>query len=170
MHRAITTLLSFLLIGQFSPANADFSDDFRAFIVGNDTPNHAAPTTAIDNSAQACLTCHDGSHATAITVRRRGSPLQIRGSQTLNHPIGMNYDESVRHDPQGYRVRTALHPNIQFINGQVTCVSCHQIKNSVNTANTQTSAALTMKGSCTATKQLTTGYGDRALCLSCHIK
>lgn len=162
----------FLLVGQTTSVSADFSDDFRAYILADEAPGHRSNTVAasIDFSAQSCLTCHDGSHASPITVRRRGSPLQIRGSQTLNHPIGMNYDESARHDPQGYRARSSLHPNIQLVDGQVTCVSCHQVRTTTLASTSYNVNATARVNGCTATKELTTGYGDRALCLACHIK
>ncbi len=167
--RLVTTALSVLLLmlGCAMPASADFADQFRAFIVGNETP----VTQAIDNVAQGCMQCHDGSSASHITLRRSGSPLQIRGSQTLNHPVGMVYDDSVRKDPQSYRSRTALHPNIKLVNGQVSCVSCHQVKSdSLLAANTSPVTSALPSNSCTATKELTTGHGDKALCMACHNK
>jgi hypothetical protein len=157
-----------LLFGYVMPATADLGDQFRAFILGTETQTRDQP---IDTVAQGCLQCHDGSRAAHITARRSGSPLQIRGSQTLNHPVGMVYDDAVRKDPQGYRARAALQPKIQLVNGQVTCVSCHQLRTGLLTAtNTQAIPAAVPTNSCTATKELTTGHGDRALCLACHIK
>lgn len=168
MRFHISVLSVFLLLtGYTVPASADFADQFRAFIVGNETP----VTQAIDTVAQGCMQCHDGSSASHITIRRSGSPLQIRGSQTLNHPVGMVYDDAVRKDPQSYRSRTALHPNIRLVNGQVSCVSCHQLKsNAIIASNNTTMAATVPSNSCSATKELTTGHGDKALCMACHNK
>jgi hypothetical protein len=162
-------LVLMLLFGYAMPAAADFADQFRTFILGAETP--APRNQPIDTLAQGCMQCHDGSRASHITLRRSGSPMQIRGSQTLNHPVGMVYDDAVRKDPQGYRARAALQPKIQLVNGQVTCVSCHQLRMGLVTAtNTQAIPAAVPTNSCTATKELTTGHGDRALCLACHIK
>jgi hypothetical protein len=158
-----------LIFGCAMPAAADFADQFRTFILGSETP--ATHNQPIDASAQGCMQCHDGSRAAHITLRSSGSPMQIRGSQTLNHPVGMVYDEAVRKDPQSYRARAALHPKIQLVNGQVSCVSCHQLRTDLVTAmNFPTSPATMPSNGCTATKELTTGHGDRALCMACHVK
>jgi hypothetical protein len=164
-------LLLLLAVFVSSAANAGgLADRFRDFILGDEAQAKSA-LPGLDASARACLQCHDGSHAPPVAGRAAGSPLQIRGSQTLNHPIGMVYDQSVMRDPQGYKSRAALHPNIRFVDGQVSCVSCHQTRTDLTlAAASDVKPQLTNASTCTATKELTVGRRDRDLCLACHNK
>ena len=148
---------------------ASFADRFRDFIVGSEA-QASSRAPALDTSARGCLQCHDGLRAAHIAVRTSGSALQIRGSQTLNHPVGMVYERSVMKDPQGYKSRAALHPNVRLVEGQVSCVSCHQTRGEVS-ANTHPEPRLEFAANtCTATKELTVGHRDRELCMACHNK
>ena len=146
-----------------------FGDNFRNFVLGNET--QAKSTSGLDTSARACLQCHDGSRATHVSARSAGGPLEIRGSQTLNHPIGMIYDQSAMKDPQGYKSRTALNPNIRLVEGQVSCISCHQTRTDMTLAAAGDAPIQVPNASvCTATKELTVGRRDRDLCMACHNK
>lgn len=145
-------------------------DSFRNFVLGNEVQAKSG-ASGLDTSARACLQCHDGSRATHVTARSAGGPLEIRGSQTLNHPIGMVYDQTVMKDPQGYKSRAALHPNIRLVEGQVSCISCHQTRTDRTVAAAgDVHLELTNTSTCTATKQLAVGRGDRDLCMACHNK
>jgi len=150
---------------------AGLGDRFRDFIVGNEAQAKSGASRP-DTSARACLQCHDGSRATHVTARSAGGPLEVRGSQTLNHPIGMVYDQTVMKDPQGYKSRAALHPNIRLVEGQVSCISCHQTRTDLTVAAAgDVQLELTNTSTCTATKELATGgRRDRDLCLACHNK
>jgi len=152
-------------------ANADgLADRFRDFVVGNAAQANSR-ASGLDTSARACLQCHDGSRATHVSARSAGGPLEVRGSQTLNHPIGMVYDQSAMKDPQGYKSRTALHPNVRLVDGQVSCVSCHQTRTDLTVAAAgDVQLELTNASTCTATKELTVGRRDRELCMACHNK
>lgn len=152
---------------------ASLAEHFQAFILGAEA--QARPLERrdlqLDAIAQACLQCHDGSHASHVYVRQAGTAMPIRGTQTLNHPIGMAYDQSALNKPHSYRSRALLHPGIQLVDGQVTCISCHQTK--ISTASLPTKVAqldLPRGTNCNATKELTVGRRDKELCLACHIK
>jgi hypothetical protein len=74
-------------------------------------------------------------------------------------------------DPQGYRSRAALHPNIRLVEGQVSCISCHQTRTDRTVAAAgDVHLELTNTSTCTATKELTVGRRDRDLCMVCHNK
>ena len=163
-------ILSLSISATPSAQAASFAEHFRDFIVGAEAQTHSrAP--GLDTSAQGCLQCHDGSRAAHVTVRASGSPLQIRGSQTLNHPVGMVYERAVMKDPQGYKSRAALHPNVRLVEGQVSCVSCHQTRTDLTlAAAADMPIELASPSTCTATKELTVGRRDRDLCMACHNK
>lgn len=175
MQRHNTVLAVLILVfGSSTPALAtSLAEHFQAFVLG--APAQARPLEArdlrFDAIAQGCLQCHDGSRASHVSVRTAGTPMPVRGSRTLNHPVGMAYDQSVSKDPHGYRPRAALHPDIRLVNGQVTCISCHQTK--TGAAPMPAMQAHLDQGrdtSCTATKELAVGQRDKDLCLACHIK
>ena len=164
----------FLVLGSAtSAAAASLAESFRAFVLGAEA--QARPLEArdlrLDAIAQGCLQCHNGSRASHVTARSAGTPMPMRGSQSLNHPVGMSYDRTVLKDPHGYRPRAALHPNIRLVDGLVTCISCHQAK--ANAAPVPTMEARLDQSkdtTCTATKDLTMDRRDKDLCLACHIK
>ncbi len=170
------TVLAVLIpvFGGATPAMAtSLAEHFQAFVLGAEA--QARPLEArdlrLDAIAQGCLQCHDGSRASHVSVRNTGTPMPIRGFQTLNHPVGMVYDQSLSKDPNGYRPRAALHANIRLIDGQVTCVSCHQIKTGAAPAPTlHAQLDQNRDTACTATRELTVGQRDKDLCLACHIK
>lgn len=174
--RFLNTVLAipFLVFGCVLPAAAtNLAEHFRAFVLGAEAQAHTrvASDPGLDAIAQGCLQCHDGSRASHVFVRGAGTPMPTYGSQTLNHPVGMTYDQSVSKDPHGYRPRAALHTNIQLVNGQVTCVSCHQVKTSAASVPAmQARLDLGRDTTCTATRELTMGKRNKDLCLACHIK
>jgi len=172
-HKRILIVL-ILVFGCVTPVQAkSLAEHFQAFVLGAEAQARPLETRdlRLDNIAKSCLQCHDGSRASHVSVRNAGTPMPIRGTQTLNHPVGMAYDKSALKDPHGYRPRAALHPAIQLVDGQVTCISCHQAK--VRAASLPTMEARLDHGkgmNCTATKELTMGRRDKDLCLACHIK
>lgn len=173
-HNTVLVVLILVFAGSTPALATSLAEHFQAFVLGAQA--QAQPREARDLRhdaiAQGCLQCHDGSRASHVPVRNAGTPMPMRGSQTLNHPVGMAYDQSVSKDPHGYRPRAALHPDIPLVDGRVTCISCHQIK-------TRAAPAPAMQAhldqgrddtTCTATKELTVGQRDKDLCLACHIK
>lgn len=172
-HNTILVVFTLVFAGSTPALASSFAEQFQAFVLGAEA--QARPLEArdlkLDAIAQGCLQCHDGSRASHVTARGAGAPMQSRGFQTMNHPVGMTYDRSVSKDPNGFRPRSALHPNVRLVEGQVSCVSCHQIKSSAATAATmEAHLDISQASSCTATKELTMGRHDKDLCLACHIK
>jgi len=160
-----------LTLACIAPASAaGFADRFRSFVLGAEA-QAGARQPGLDSSSQACLQCHDGSRAAHVSVRTAGSPMPIRGSQTLNHPVGMIYDLSAARSPQDYQPRNTLPSRVRLVDGQVSCVSCHETRTDFTLAAAGDQLPqLASSSSCTATKQLTMGRRDRDLCLSCHNK
>lgn len=173
LNNAVLAVLISVFAGSTPTWAASLAENFQAFILGAQA--QARPLEArdprLDAIAQGCLQCHDGSRASHVSVRAGGSPMPVRGSRTLNHPVGMAYDQSVSKDPHGYRPRAALHPDIRLVSGQVSCISCHQIKAGAAPAPTlQANLVQGPNTACTATKELAVGQRDKDLCLACHIK
>ena len=137
-NQSIWLLLAGLTIA--NPVQAgSFSDAFRNWLLGPKAQASIRPTVNLipDGESQRCMNCHDGTAATHITVKEPGTPLQIRGFQTVNHPIGMDYDQYVARKPLEYRPRTSLNPDVNLVDGKVGCVSCHRLRDT-NSAARQT--------------------------------
>lgn len=145
-----------------------FADSFRDFIVGSEAQARPTSDTALDKAVGECLGCHNGSAATHINARSAGTVAPTHGFQTLDHPVGMLYEQSMRKDPRSYRPAVSLHPNIQLVDGKVACVSCHQLKKAMPDLAPERLASA--QPQCTASRELTTGPRDKELCLACHVK
>ncbi len=151
-------------------ANADnFPVSYKTFVF--DSPAEAA-TRAVELSAPsdqaaACMQCHDGTAAQAVTAQNSDMPAHLRRDSGDNHPVGMDYARFADQNPDTYVALSALDQRIKLENGAVTCVSCHQVKTSA-TANTAQTESNTASG-CTSSKSLTTGANQGRLCMSCHI-
>lgn len=79
-----------------------------------------------DVGSVVCMSCHDGSLASAGTARLRES-LSARGSAVdtaADHPVGMVYRAAVSRSPSEYN-DPALHADVRLDDGKVGCVSCH---------------------------------------------
>lgn len=153
----------------------NFADSLRNFIVGSESQALPAPENPVDRIASDCLGCHDGSMPASEIVRNaRGagtiaSTHDFRGDD--DHPVGILYVESIRKDPGGYRPPAALNPKIRLVDGRMTCITCHQVKNEILAFNETSSSAQAMKPQCTATREITMGsLRDDKLCLACHVK
>ncbi len=150
-----------------------FAEKFRTFLLGPEAQAYPLESgaTGPGDTDQGCMGCHNGVKATNITVKDAEAPMQVRGFQTVNHPVGMYYDDYVQKDPLGYRPRSSLAQEIQLVDGKVTCIACHRLK-----ADESQQLALVQADqegrdeSCTASKQLTVGTYETDLCLACHIK
>lgn len=150
-----------------------FSQKFRAYLLGPEAQAYPLESNAMepDGVDHGCMECHNGVKATNITVKDAETPMQIRGFQTVNHPVGMYYDDYAQKDPLGYRPRSSLAQGIRLVDGKVTCIACHRLK-----ADEPRQLALIQPDreeraeNCTASKQLTVGANESDLCLACHIK
>ena len=103
----------------------------------------------LDSISLQCLTCHDGVIASDTSYHASGDPLTYN-QRSLSHPIGMDYAEAARHDPELNPVE-ALAPEIMLPDGKVGCISCH---NPYSKERMMT---------------VVSNYGS-ALCLECHKK
>ena len=153
-------------------AAGSFMDSLRNFIVGREAQARPAPENLVDKVASECLGCHNGSTANNVNMQTAGAKMPIHDfSSNDDHPVGMVYQDSVRRDPKNYRPATALHPNIRLVDGRVTCITCHKVKNETVAINEAWSPDQPAKPQCTATKEITVGRSrDDKLCLACHIK
>ncbi|MEO5348094.1 MAG: cytochrome c3 family protein [Magnetococcus sp. YQC-3] len=83
-----------------------------------------AVTLSLDAFTVQCLGCHSdqegGDRRVGINM---GGVLQHNKS-SMNHPIGVNYEQTVRQG--GYHPLTRLPPEILLPDGNVGCISCHE--------------------------------------------
>lgn len=175
----IFVLLNILVL---TPALAgSFSDSFKSWVLDEraNVPMSKAESVNLDTASAECMQCHNGSNSSHIVVKSASSVMQftVSGRQS-NHPIGMRYDEYAASDPNSYRARGLLDPNINFVNGRVMCVSCHEQKNnresalfgydSYSTLSTASLVSVSTRAACTVKKKLTVGPKISDLCMSCH--
>lgn len=104
---------------------------------------HHGVSADSDNSRE-CIGCHDGTIGSNVSFYTSG------GSALTEHPVFTPYNAGNR--------RTRLQPSflaasrgIRFEDGEVTCISCHDIRNSRE-------------------NHLIMDNGGSRLCLACHIK
>lgn len=154
-----------------------FGDSFSKWLLGSEAEasmlRQGQPV--LDEVAEGCMQCHNGMRATHIVVKHADSPLQLTSSgMQVNHPVGMSYDDYAVRKPRDYVPRFSLDPDILLVNGQVSCVSCHRLKEIVEAGWTVDSRLDEMQLShalvedCTASGELTVGHGETELCLGCH--
>jgi predicted CXXCH cytochrome family protein len=94
------------------------------------TSGHLAPASttagalaALDPYSRRCMECH-GANATprlSTSVDRNG--VMRHASQSINHPIGMNYQKAAAFG--GYRPRAQVERRLLLPDGKMSCVSCH---------------------------------------------
>jgi hypothetical protein len=153
-------------------AASSFMDSLRNFIAGREAQAYPAPENLVDKAAGECLECHNGSMTHNVNVRTAGAKAPIHDFRANDdHPVGLVYQDSVRRDPRNYRPAIALHPNIRLVDGRVTCITCHKVKNETMAFNEARSSDQPVEPQCTATKEITMGNSrDDKLCLACHVK
>ena len=109
---------------------------------------------AIDPISKNCISCHDGSYASSVSIRAgtwtHGKELMPHDAGS--HPIGIDYEGS----RMARRARSLLKPigmvdrRIQFFNGKVGCGSCHDPYSTIE-------------------KRLVMSDARSALCFGCHM-
>jgi hypothetical protein len=154
-----------------------FGDKFRSWLLGS-TAQAATLNGYLsepDGIAQGCMRCHDGSRAGHITVKDANAPMQFSSSGLqVNHPVGMNYDEFATTKAGNYTPRFSLDSNIILVDGKVTCVSCHRLKETEESDNffearwDENRSAREGTENCSSTRDLTVGPRETDLCLACH--
>lgn len=173
-HLAIYLLA--LAIGQANAAG--FADAFRSFVLEDDiaTEMAIAPTTVTlpsNSQSAACMQCHNGNRGTAIRLKHADAAMSYSNHRNVDHPVGMSYTQYASRQPHSYTKPSQLDSRIQLENGQVTCTSCHGVKQTLPEITSATLLAavddLSVNGAgCTSTKTLTTGPDTGSLCMSCH--
>lgn len=161
-----------------NPADADnFPVSFKRFVFDSPTEptepsSMASKQSESNDQSAACMQCHDGTAAQAITLENSDMPSHYR-NRGDNHPVGIDYARYADQNPGNYVALTALDRRIQLEHGEVTCVSCHQTKSSItttmNSADASPQTTANNASGCTSSKLLTTGADQGRLCMSCHI-
>ncbi|MCW8923169.1 MAG: hypothetical protein OQK69_06015 [Gammaproteobacteria bacterium] len=118
------------------------------------------------DQSQKCMQCHDGSAAKEIVLKDADAPLQISGHKNVNHPVGLDYRRYANESPMTYVRIENLDARIQLENGNVTCITCHEIKQEM--LGQATDLAELPEQACASTGELTIGLGRGGLCVSCH--
>lgn len=158
-----------------------FSASFQSWLLGPQASSAVIKTEQVrlDAVSAECMQCHNGRDSSHIAIKSADSPMQfsVSGRQS-NHPVGMNYDKYAASQPASYRPRSRLSPKISFANGQVACITCHQLKDSneyeshnagsFQKVSTASVASVSGKDMCTSRKTLTVGPKKSDLCMSCH--
>lgn len=120
----------------------------------DDSVNTAAETynnsLGVDPLSLDCLSCHDGSGASNITINLRNDPFKRfrTGHDAKDHPIGMDYASYVAAASADYKPLFGR-GNMVLVDGKVGCLTCHDPLNGE-------------KG------HLVMSDRNSALCLSCH--
>jgi predicted CXXCH cytochrome family protein len=87
-----------------------------------------------------CVSCHDGTAATAISLVRTPD------GAAASHPVGIDYADAALRHPGKYTPAANLPPEIVLVAGKVECTSCHDGRS----------------------PQRFKLAGQRELCLGCH--
>jgi predicted CXXCH cytochrome family protein len=95
--------------------------------IGSDDHTSAGFQQALDSTSRRCMSCHDGSVATAITANiGSGTSRDFGRFDKSDHPIGVDI-ETVRMLRQSAHIRPieAISSQIPLYNGKLGCGSCH---------------------------------------------
>ena len=93
--------------------------------------------------------------------------MQFSKSGSSNHPVGMQYVDYFQQQPHNYKEPTSLNPNIQLVNGQVGCLSCHQLKVQNLASTGVQGGSMSLNNYCESSSDLTVESGAD-LCAACH--
>ena len=162
-----------IIVGLLSamPAFAEgFSAKFRKFVLGTEINTYVADAAKpeFDAATKRCLNCHDGDKAIPIVAKDANAPMQFRGRQTINHPVGMRYGDYAQKVKARLRPQGSLDEKIKLVNGRVSCISCHMLREATADGEVQTYARSIELDRCTAGSDLTMGSRETDLCLGCH--
>ncbi len=165
------TYVQYLIFGLSISATSVNAGSSLNFILEGQLSSTFQPSVELPTNSEAatCMQCHNGTNAEAIIIKDAETAMSFTSHGSTNHPVGMFYNTYVRRSPDDYVAATSLDPRIKLENGQVTCVSCHETKQTLLQKDV---ASLKERNStinaCSSKKTLTTGPGRTRLCLSCH--
>ncbi len=112
------------------------------------------PRQGIDPMSRNCLTCHDGSYGSSVSIQagvwRHGKEF-MRHDQG-SHPIGMDYETAriARGSKTDLRPMDMVDRRVRFFQGKVGCGSCHDPYSTIE-------------------KRLVMSDVNSKLCFTCHI-
>ncbi len=127
-------------------------------------------TVKLDRLSLHCMQCHNGSTAgRRVSVKAADTPMRFEGFRSLDHPVGMFYDEHASRKPHRFRPTLSLDRSVRLVDGKVSCVSCHRLKQDVPAELASVGSSKKEGRACTASEKLATDSAIRSLCLACHI-
>jgi hypothetical protein len=175
-RRSAATGFLFCLVFCFAQVAVSdtFSERFRKFVLGPDAAalerSKGSMQPDLDEVAAGCMCCHDGTKATQVSVKGPSQGMQFRGARSINHPVGMIYSEKAHKQPHGFKPIHGLGSQIRLVQGKVSCVSCHLLKEGQPPAALKNNPEKSSMNGCTASKKLASGPKGQNLCQACHIK
>lgn len=151
--RLATEIGNYWASNEHSTVASDADEGFSIFTIGS-TSSDAGQEGAIDSFSRNCLTCHDGTTASDVSVNYRNAPGGLKRyghGSGKDHPIGMDYESYASSGSGRYKSISTLDSKMIFIDGKVGCLTCH------NPLNPEKNHLV---------------MSDRrsALCLTCHNK
>jgi hypothetical protein len=130
----------------------------------------ASHTVKVDPVSLHCLQCHNGStRGQRVSIKAADTPMRFEGFRSLDHPVGMSYDEHASRDPHRFRPSFSLDRSVRLVDGKVSCISCHRLKQDVPANLAGLSRNKKDARACTASEELAIDSATRSLCLACHI-
>jgi hypothetical protein len=175
----VRDLLAFTILFTLTANTAyagSFAEKFKNFVLGPEAEaysinlNNKPLQPELDDKSKNCMGCHNGSRARRIVAKAADAPYHIRGTQTMNHPVGMSYDKYAMKKPWGYKSRQLLNKNIYLVDGKVTCLSCHQVKGKSTQRLARLQNVQELNADCEASSEFSVGSTQTELCQACHTK
>jgi hypothetical protein len=160
-------------------AGSGFMEKFKDFVVGAEQQSKTDSTKPFtrlppNSISSRCMGCHDGSRAQGIRLKHADTTMVFTGHGSSNHPVGMNYRNYAGRNPAVFVAPENLDRRIILEDGEVTCISCHSLRDSLShKGEGMRSASVAglkddIENGCMASRNLTVGPSPTSLCLSCH--
>jgi hypothetical protein len=147
-------------------------DKIKNFLLGTEARvgTAATHTVKLDRLSLHCMQCHNGSTpGKRVSIKAADTPMRFEGFRSLDHPVGMFYDEHASRNPHRFRPTFSLDRSVRLVDGKVSCISCHRLKQGVPADLASVSWNKNGERACTASEKLAIDSATRNLCLACHI-
>ena len=156
-----------------------FSDRFKDFVIGKEQQSKSDSTEPFtrlppNSTSTRCMGCHDGSLGRGIKLKHPDATMVFTGHGSSNHPVGMSYRDYAGRNPAVFVAPENLDRRIILEDGEVTCISCHSLKDSPSHQGdgmkhmSVVGLENEIDNGCMASRNLTVGPNPTRLCLSCH--